>query len=88
MIFIKTDILEVIIIEPNILGDDRGYFFESYNKKTLEEAGINVDFVQDNQSYSKYGTLRGLHFQKKEYAQSKLVRVVKGKVLDGEIKLF
>ncbi len=71
------------MIEPTVFNDDRGIFFESYKKNILEEAvGRQIDFVQDNQSISKKGVLRGLHFQKGEYAQAKLVRVIKGEVLD------
>lgn len=82
MSFIKTAIEGLVIFEPNVFGDNRGYLFESYNKKLFAENGIDCDFVQDNQSYSKYGTIRGLHFQKGEYAQAKLVRVIKGNILD------
>ena len=71
------------VLEPKIFEDERGIFFESYNKKDFEERiGLNIDFVQDNHSVSKKGVLRGLHFQKGENAQAKLVRVVKGEVLD------
>jgi dTDP-4-dehydrorhamnose 3,5-epimerase len=70
-------------LEPTVYGDDRGYFFESFNKKKFEElTGVDVDFVQDNQSKSKKGVLRGLHFQNPPFAQGKLVRVVSGSVLD------
>ncbi len=79
---IKTELEGVLIIEPKVFGDDRGYFFESYNKQKYSECGIDVDFVQDNESMSSYGVLRGLHYQKAPYAQSKLVRVIEGKVLD------
>jgi dTDP-4-dehydrorhamnose 3,5-epimerase len=82
MSFTKTGIEGLVIFEPKVFGDHRGYFFESYNKKVFAENGITCDFVQDNQSYSKYGTIRGLHFQKAEYSQAKLVRVIKGKILD------
>lgn len=74
------------VISPTIHGDNRGYFFESYNKRDLEEAGINIQFVQDNQSMSTKGVLRGLHFQKK-YPQTKLVRVVKGSVFDVAVDI-
>lgn len=74
------------IISPAVHGDDRGYFFESYNKRDMEEAGIDIDFVQDNQSMSTKGVLRGLHFQKK-YPQTKLVRVVKGAVFDVAVDI-
>ena len=71
-----------ILIKPKIFEDDRGYFFESFNEKEFKEKVANVDFVQDNQSCSAYGTIRGLHFQKGEHAQAKLVRVVRGSVID------
>ncbi len=84
---IKTSIEGLFIIEPRIFGDDRGYFFESYNKKEFEENIGRVDFVQDNESRSCYGVVRGLHFQKGRHAQSKLVRVVKGAVLDVAVDI-
>jgi dTDP-4-dehydrorhamnose 3,5-epimerase len=74
------------IIEPTVHGDNRGYFMETYNQKDFEEAGLNMTFVQDNQSMSTKGVLRGLHFQK-EYPQGKLVRVVKGSVFDVAVDL-
>ena len=79
---IRTDIDGAVIIEPRIFGDARGYFFESYNQKEFDEKVGPVRFVQDNESFSSYGVLRGLHFQKPPFAQSKLVRVISGKVLD------
>ena len=84
---IKTDIEGMLVLEPRVFGDSRGYFFESYNAKAFEEAVGNVTFVQDNESKSSYGVVRGLHFQKPPYAQAKLVRVVKGKVLDVAVDL-
>ena len=87
MNFIKTAIDGVYIIEPRIFTDDRGYFFESYSKAAFEAAGLHYDFVQDNQSKSVYGTVRGLHFQKGEHAQAKLVRVLEGTVLDVAVDL-
>lgn len=79
----KTDIEGVLIIEPKVWGDDRGYFFESFNARDFaEKTGLNITFVQDNESKSRYGVLRGLHFQLPPYTQSKLVRCVKGRVLD------
>ena len=88
MTVIKTDIDGVIIIEPTIHGDERGYFFESYNRQRFEqEAGISIEFVQDNESKSRRGVLRGLHYQRQPYAQSKLVRVVKGRVLDVAVDI-
>ena len=73
------------IIEPKVHGDSRGYFMESYNKKDFAEAGLDMDFVQDNQSMSVKGVLRGLHFQK-EFPQGKLVRVIRGRVYDVAVK--
>ena len=88
MAVIKTAIEGVYIIEPTVFGDERGYFFESYNEERFRsETGIDVHFVQDNESRSKRGVLRGLHFQKKPNAQAKLVRVVQGKVLDVAVDI-
>lgn len=87
MEIIKTDIEGVLIIKPRIFTDPRGYFFESYNKKEFEEKIGNVDFVQDNESRSTYGVMRGLHFQKPPYAQAKLVRCVRGRVLDVAVDI-
>ena len=85
---LKTAIEGLLIIEPTVFGDSRGYFYESYNKQRFEEAtGLDIDFVQDNQSKSCYGVLRGLHFQKPPYAQSKLVRCVRGRVLDVAVDI-
>ena len=82
MKIINTPLDGLLVFAPEIYEDDRGYFFESWNKKIFKEFGLNYEFNQDNQSLSKYGVLRGLHFQNPPYAQGKLVRVVKGKVLD------
>lgn len=88
MKIIETEIQGLFIIEPDVYGDSRGYFFESFSKKRFEEqTGINVDFVQDNESRSAYGVVRGLHFQKPPHAQAKLVRVVSGRVLDVAVDL-
>lgn len=87
MNFIKTAIDGVYIIEPRVFTDERGYFFESYSRAAFEAAGLHYDFVQDNQSKSSYGTVRGLHFQKGEHAQAKLVRVLEGTVLDVAVDL-
>lgn len=88
MKIIKTGIEGLIIIEPSVFGDDRGYFFESYNQKQWEEVSEHPPrFVQDNESMSQKGVLRGLHFQKPPFAQGKLVRVVKGSVLDVAVDL-
>ena len=84
--FEKTAIESVYIITPKVYGDDRGYFMETYKKSDFEEAGINCDFLQDNQSKSRKGVLRGLHFQK-TYPQAKLVRVIKGEVYDVAVDL-
>ncbi|WP_207426579.1 dTDP-4-dehydrorhamnose 3,5-epimerase [Pedobacter sp. SYSU D00535] len=87
MNFIQTSIPDLIIIEPKIWKDDRGYFYESYNKKLFSEAGIDEDFVQDNQSFSQRGTLRGLHGQANPFAQGKLVRVIQGRVIDVAVDI-
>ena len=84
---IQTDIPGVVIIEPKIFGDERGYFFESWSQKEFDEKVRPIKFVQDNESKSHYGVLRGLHFQKGKYSQSKLVRVVKGIVLDVAVDI-
>lgn len=78
----KTFIEGLLVLKPAVFEDPRGYFFESYNQKVFEACGLNEDFVQDNQSLSQKGVLRGLHLQKPPYAQGKLVRVIKGAVLD------
>ena len=82
----KCDIEGLCVIEPTVHGDARGYFMETYNQRDMEEAGLNMVFVQDNQSMSSKGVLRGLHFQK-QYPQGKLVRVVKGSVFDVAVDL-
>lgn len=88
MKIIKTDIPDLLIVEPEVFGDNRGYFFESFSQRKFEEAtGVKVDFVQDNESLSAYGVVRGLHFQKPPHEQAKLVRVVRGKVLDVALDL-
>lgn len=84
--FIKTDIEGVVIIEPQVFGDNRGYFTETYKKEDFDNAGLEYDFIQDNQSRSFKGVLRGLHFQKK-YPQAKLVRVIEGEVYDVAVDL-
>lgn len=81
-----TPIKHLVVIEPNVFGDERGYFYEAYNKNTFHELGLDYDFVQDNQSFSKKGVLRGLHFQK-NYPQAKLVRVIEGEVFDVAVDL-
>lgn len=84
---IKTDIEGVVIIEPTVFRDARGYFFESFSQREFEEKVRPVNFVQDNESMSSYGVMRGLHFQAPPFTQSKLVRCVKGKVLDVAIDI-
>ena len=85
---IKTEIEGVFIIEPKVFGDARGYFFESYSAREFKKkTGLDITFVQDNESKSRYGVLRGLHFQLPPYTQSKLVRCVKGKVLDVAVDI-
>jgi len=88
MIITQTSLDGCFVIEPRVFKDERGYFFESFNKEQFEDTlGRSIEFVQDNQSHSFRGVLRGLHFQEGEYAQAKLVRVVKGKVLDVAVDL-
>lgn len=87
MKFIKTDIPEVIIIEPKVFGDSRGYFLETFNQKEFEEKIGLVNFVQDNESKSTRGVLRGLHFQKPPFNQAKLVRCIEGEVLDVAVDI-
>ncbi len=84
---IKTDIEGVVIIEPRVFSDARGYFFESYNKEVFDREVGRVDFVQDNESCSTRGVMRGLHFQRPPYAQAKLVRCVRGAVVDVAVDL-
>ena len=87
MKIIRTAIEGLLIIEPRIFNDDRGYFYESYNKIKFIEAGIDVEFVQDNQSFSHKGAVRGLHGQADPFAQGKLVRVIRGKVIDVAVDI-
>lgn len=87
MNIIETNIEGVIIIEPRLFEDERGYFFESFNQKEFQEKVCKTTFIQDNESKSSYGVIRGLHFQKPPFAQSKLVRVVKGSVLDVAVDI-
>lgn len=85
---IKTDIEGLIILKPRVFKDARGYFFESFSARVFQEiSGLNITFVQDNQACSTYGVLRGLHFQKGEHAQAKLVRVSQGRVLDVAVDI-
>ena len=85
--FIKTPIADLVLFQPNVIGDERGYFYESYSKKTFADAGIFADFIQDNQARSIQNVLRGLHFQTGEFAQAKLVRCTEGAVLDVAVDL-
>ena len=88
MPFKETSIPDLLIYQPKVLQDERGYFYESFNKKVFkEEAGLDIEFVQDNQSMSRYGVLRGLHYQVEPFAQAKLVRVIVGKVLDVAVDI-
>jgi dTDP-4-dehydrorhamnose 3,5-epimerase len=82
MELLKTDLQGLLILQPKVIEDSRGYFYEAYNEKEFSKAGIDVDFVQDNQSCSNYGVVRGLHYQLSPFAQVKLVRVITGKILD------
>ena len=84
---IKTDIEGVVILEPKVFRDTRGYFFESFSQREFDEKVRTVSFVQDNESMSSYGVIRGLHFQRPPYTQSKLVRCVKGAVLDVAVDI-
>lgn len=88
MNFIPTKLKDCFIIEPNVITDSRGYFVESYNKKTFDKGiGYDINFIQDNQSFSTKGVLRGLHYQTGEYSQAKLVRVLQGEVLDVAVDI-
>ena len=87
MDYIRTDIPDVWILEPKVFNDARGYFMESFKKEEFESHIGKVDFIQENESKSCFGVLRGLHFQKREFAQAKLVRVIKGKVLDVAVDI-
>lgn len=84
---IETEIAELVLLKPTIYSDQRGYFFEPYNEKVFTASLKSVNFIQDNESLSAYGTIRGLHFQRAPFEQTKLVRVVKGKVLDVAVDL-
>lgn len=87
MQFVNTEIEGLVIIEPKVFGDPRGYFFESFNLKRFEENVREIEFVQDNESRSSYGVLRGLHFQKPPFDQAKLVRCIEGRVLDVAVDI-
>ncbi|RLD64939.1 MAG: dTDP-4-dehydrorhamnose 3,5-epimerase [Bacteroidetes bacterium] len=87
MLIKETGIDGLIIIEPKVFNDDRGYFFESYSKQKFNDLNLNIDFIQDNESFSSFGVIRGLHYQLEPYAQTKLLRVVSGKILDVAVDL-
>jgi dTDP-4-dehydrorhamnose 3,5-epimerase len=87
MPFITTDIADLLIFEPTVYKDERGYFFEAYNEQTFHKQEITSHFVQDNQSFSRYGVIRGLHYQLDPHAQAKLIRVLQGRILDVAVDL-
>ena len=87
MPFVQTDIDSLLVFEPKVFKDNRGYFFEAYNEQIFSDAGIDLKFVQDNQSKSSYGVIRGLHYQQNPYAQAKLVRVLEGEILDVAVDI-
>jgi dTDP-4-dehydrorhamnose 3,5-epimerase len=87
MRLVATEFRDLYVLEPTVLGDERGYFMESYSRRTLMQTGIELNFVQDNQSSSRKGVLRGLHYQTAPYAQTKLVRVLSGVILDVVVDL-
>jgi len=87
MEIIKTEIPDLLIIQPKVFEDERGYFFESFNNNEFKKHGLNIDFVQDNESKSRYGVIRGLHYQLAPYSQTKLVRVIQGTVFDVAVDL-
>jgi dTDP-4-dehydrorhamnose 3,5-epimerase len=87
MPFLKTEIPDLLIFDPVVYKDNRGYFFESYNEQTFFKEGVTNRFVQDNQSFSTYGVIRGLHYQLDPHAQSKLVRVLQGRIIDVAVDL-
>ena len=87
MEILETRLSGVVLIKPRVFEDARGYFFESYNREVFKKAGLDLDFVQDNQSLSQAGVLRGLHFQNPPFAQGKLVRVISGAVFDVAVDI-
>lgn len=87
MPLLKTEFPDLLIFKPKIWEDDRGYFFESYNQKVFEQEGVKINFIQDNQARSGYGVIRGLHYQLAPYAQTKLIRVLSGAILDVVIDI-
>lgn len=87
MPFTESGIPGLLVYEPRVFNDNRGYFFESYNAQTFEKEGVHLSFVQDNQARSTYGVLRGLHYQQEPYAQTKLIRVLEGRIIDVAVDL-
>jgi len=87
MPFTETGIPDLLVYEPKVFNDSRGYFFESYSERAFEEYGLKLPFVQDNQARSTYGVLRGLHFQQEPYAQTKLIRVLEGRIIDAVVDI-
>lgn len=82
-----TDIKGLLLLTPDVFEDERGYFFEAYNKNKFSDLGIHIDFIQDNQSFSKKGSIRGLHYQNPPFAQTKLIRVLEGQIMDVAVDL-
>lgn len=87
MPFQQTPLPGLIVFEPKVFEDDRGYFFEAYSQRVFEQAGVNHQFVQDNQSHSKYGVVRGLHYQMNPHGQTKLIRVLDGAIMDAVVDI-
>lgn len=87
MPFIKTKFPGLLVFEPKVFEDNRGYFYESYNKNTFSDDGVEINFVQDNQAKSSFGVIRGLHFQKDPHAQTKLLRVLSGEIIDAVVDI-
>jgi len=87
MPFTETGIPDLLVYEPKVFNDNRGYFFESYSARAFEEYGLNLPFVQDNQARSTFGVLRGLHYQLEPYAQTKLIRVLEGRIIDAVVDI-
>lgn len=87
MPFTETGIPDLLVYEPRVFNDNRGYFFESYSERAFQEYGLNLQFVQDNQARSTYGVLRGLHFQQEPHAQTKLLRVLEGRIIDVAVDI-
>ncbi len=87
MPFIKTDFPDLLVFEPRVFEDNRGYFFESYNQNVFSAEGVEINFVQDNQASSSFGVVRGLHFQTDPFAQTKLIRVLSGEIIDAVVDI-